>query len=171
MLELADAGRDDIHFDLGSGDGRLNFLACEEPFYVRSSIGVDVDQKLINFSKDRAKVLISDSQLNVNDQNLEPISEGFLADSINYYRPDVDFFCADLLSENLNQSVDLSKASIITMYFVESALKKLQPILERQLGGSGCRIVTNKYKFESEWAEPTRVEVVSGLPIHLYVLD
>ena len=173
MLELAGAGRDDIHYDLGSGDGRLNFIACGDPFFVRKTIGVDVDPKLVDFAKHRTDVLLKDFDIQhkAYGTNLEALSDDEIAQSIVNYRPDISFVCADLLSENLDGAIDLSKANVITMYFVESALKKLQPLLEQQLRGSGCRIVTNNYKFDEDWAKPRHVEVVSGLPIHLYVLD
>ena len=171
MLEIAGVNRDDVHFDIGSGDGRLNFLACDDPFYVKKTVGIDVDMKLVNFSRERAKVLMQNQSSTKISPNDKEVKEDKLVKHISDYSPDITFICADLLSDQLKETIDLSSCTVMTMYFVESSLRKLQPILDEHLGGSGCRIVTNNYKFDSDWAIPERVEIVSGLPIHLYVLD
>lgn len=46
MLELAKAGPNDIHFDLGSGDGRIVVTAARD-FKVKRSAGVDLDPQRI----------------------------------------------------------------------------------------------------------------------------
>ena len=106
------------------------------------------------------------------DHNATNDREGNVSESNIQYRPEIDFICLDLLATNENgkHRVDLTSCSVMTLYFVESALVKLQPLLEKQLRGSGCRVVTNNYKFESAWLKPERVEIVAGMPIHLYIL-
>lgn len=42
MLEIAEAGQEDVLFDLGCGDGRILFTAVEE-FKVRKAVGYDLD--------------------------------------------------------------------------------------------------------------------------------
>jgi len=42
MLEMADAGPNDIHYDLGSGDGRIVVTAVRD-FKVKKGVGVDLD--------------------------------------------------------------------------------------------------------------------------------
>eukprot|EP00814_Leptocylindrus_danicus_P014174 CAMPEP_0116005676 /NCGR_PEP_ID=MMETSP0321-20121206/1298_1 /TAXON_ID=163516 /ORGANISM="Leptocylindrus danicus var. danicus, Strain B650" /LENGTH=190 /DNA_ID=CAMNT_0003474131 /DNA_START=170 /DNA_END=742 /DNA_ORIENTATION=+ len=185
MLELAGANRDDIHYDLGSGDGRLNFLAIDEPFCVKKTVGIDVDPKLVHFAQERSKVILKDRGLGTpstaaSDANGDVVGDDeetdtqALAESIVRYKPELCFICADLLGKekkdkDQSSAVDLSECTILTMYFVESALTKLKPILEEHLGGTGCRIVTNQYEVPG-W-EARKVEIVSGLKIHLYVLD
>jgi len=45
MLELADAGADDVVFDLGCGDGRILLTAVEE-FGVKKAVGFELDPAL-----------------------------------------------------------------------------------------------------------------------------
>jgi SAM-dependent methyltransferase len=53
MLDMAKAGKDDIVYDLGSGDGRLVITAAEK--YGASGIGIDVDPKRIAEARENAK--------------------------------------------------------------------------------------------------------------------
>ena len=49
MLEIAKAGPDDIHYDLGSGDGRIA-IASVKNFNVKRSVGIDLDPQRIRES-------------------------------------------------------------------------------------------------------------------------
>ena len=53
MLEMARAGKDDIVYDLGSGDGRLVITAAEK--YGASGIGIDIDPERIAEARENAK--------------------------------------------------------------------------------------------------------------------
>ncbi len=46
MLELAKVGPDDIHYDLGSGDGRL-VIAAVKDFGAKKGVGIDLDPERI----------------------------------------------------------------------------------------------------------------------------
>jgi len=52
MLELADAGPDDIVFDLGCGDGRILIIAAKE-FGVKKAIGIEIRPDLVEKAKKR----------------------------------------------------------------------------------------------------------------------
>jgi SAM-dependent methyltransferase len=52
MLELAGVGRDDVVYDLGSGDGRIVIMAARE--FGARGVGVDVDPALIQKSRANA---------------------------------------------------------------------------------------------------------------------
>jgi hypothetical protein len=140
MLELAKAGPDDIHVDLGSGDGRVNFMAMDAPFEVSRSIGIDVDPEIVQVARDRL--------------------------SRRFPLPDMDFFIGDL--KNVKNPVwdHVKNATIITMYFVEKALEDIRPILERILDGKKVTIVTCGYPI-TKW-DPSHVEHLLGLPVHVY---
>lgn len=140
MLELANAGPDDIHVDLGSGDGRVNFMAMDAPFQVSRSIGIDVDPDIVQVARDRL--------------------------SRRFPLPDMDFFIGDL--KNIKNPVweNVKDATIITMYFVEKALEDIRPILERILHGKKVTIVTCGYPI-TKW-DPSHVEHLLGLPVHVY---
>ena len=61
----------------------------------------------------------------------------------------------------------LTKSTVITMYFVNDALKQIQPYLESTLGGKhNVRVITVGYEMYG-W-EPTWVERVLGLTIFKY---
>lgn len=49
MLEIAKAGPEDIHYDLGSGDGRIA-IASVKNFNVKRSVGIDLDPQRIKES-------------------------------------------------------------------------------------------------------------------------
>src|SRR5687767_1810013 len=53
MLQLADVIRDDVVYDLGSGDGRIVILAARR--YGARGVGVEIDPKLVWFSRQEAK--------------------------------------------------------------------------------------------------------------------
>jgi SAM-dependent methyltransferase len=53
MLHLASVTRDDVVYDLGSGDGRIVILAARR--YGARGVGVEIDQQLVWFSRQEAK--------------------------------------------------------------------------------------------------------------------
>jgi SAM-dependent methyltransferase len=53
MLQLASVTRDDVVYDLGSGDGRIVILAARR--YGARGVGVEIDPKLVWFSRQEAK--------------------------------------------------------------------------------------------------------------------
>lgn len=54
MLELAKVGRDDIVYDLGSGDGRLVITAAQK-FGAKRGVGVEINPGLVNRSNENAR--------------------------------------------------------------------------------------------------------------------
>jgi precorrin-6B methylase 2 len=60
MLELAKVGPDDIHYDLGSGDGRIAIAAVKD-FKAKKAVGIDLDPQRIKESLDNhAKAGVGD---------------------------------------------------------------------------------------------------------------
>jgi predicted RNA methylase len=53
MLDLAGVTKDDIVYDLGSGDGRIPILAAKR--YGARGVGVEIDEQLIAFSRRNAR--------------------------------------------------------------------------------------------------------------------
>ena len=143
MLDVAKAGSATRHYDLGCGDGRLNFHALDT-YAVRHTTGIDIDPNLIRRAEERL--------------------------SRRHPRPaNVDFVTADLLdSPELWKQIGSDTNTVITCYFVEEALQKIQPLLEEHCGSKGIRVVTCGYEMKgwhAKWSE-----VVLGLPIFLYEL-
>ena len=120
-------------------------MAIDSTFDVKKSVGVDIDSSLIQMSNERI--------------------------SKRYPRPkNIEFICADLLDIDgacgeIWKKIE-EECTVLTMYFVDEALQKIKPILEEKLGGSGCNVVTVGYNMKG-W-EPVWVEVILGLPVHLY---
>ena len=54
MLEMAQTGPNDIHYDLGSGDGRIVVTAARD-FKVKKGVGVDIDPVRIKEANQNAK--------------------------------------------------------------------------------------------------------------------
>ena len=53
MLELAEVKKDDVLYDLGSGDGRLVIAAARD--YGARGVGIDIDPQLIRQSRESAR--------------------------------------------------------------------------------------------------------------------
>jgi SAM-dependent methyltransferase len=54
MLEVANAGPDDVVYDLGSGDGRI-VIAAVRDFGVKRAVGIELDQALVEDSRRNAR--------------------------------------------------------------------------------------------------------------------
>lgn len=147
-LDIAGANEKDIHYELGCGDGRLNFFALDL-YKVKKSVGVDIDPSMVSQSMDRI------ARRHPAPQN-------------------ISFVCADLIDETNETSDQIWKSisnecTILTMYFVEDALDKLKPFLEKHVLGKKCKILTIGYQIR-EW-EPKWVEIVLGLTITMYDME
>ncbi len=145
-LDVARAGPEDVHYELGSGDGRLNFHAIDSSYGVKKSVGIDIDPSLIQQSNQRK-------------MRIHPAPEH------------LQFICADLTDTNNPEIYKLwetiqNECTIMTMYFVEDALAKMKPILEKYLLGSDCKIVTVGYAVRG-W-EPQWAESILGLTVYMY---
>jgi protein-L-isoaspartate O-methyltransferase len=53
MLQMANVTRDDVLYDLGSGDGRIVILAARR--YGARGVGVEIDPQLVSSSRENAK--------------------------------------------------------------------------------------------------------------------
>jgi SAM-dependent methyltransferase len=53
MLELAEVKKDDLVFDLGSGDGRILIQAAKK--YGARGVGIDLDPKLVELAQSKAQ--------------------------------------------------------------------------------------------------------------------
>jgi len=168
VFDLAQANHDDIHVDLGAGDGRLNFHALDV-IHVQETIGIDVDANILQTARDRLA-----------KRHPQPTN--------------IHFLTADLMTSshshspsphhnNNNQDVwqFIQQATLITMYFATPALERLRPKLEQVLVAARThaadtkghpsqpkplRIVTCGYEMPN-W-QPHAYEVVLGTTIYLY---
>jgi hypothetical protein len=68
MLDMAKVGKDDILYDLGSGDGRLVITAAKE--YGASGVGIDIDPQRIAESRENAKKAAVEDKVRFLEQDL-----------------------------------------------------------------------------------------------------
>jgi hypothetical protein len=149
-----------VHADLGSGDGRVCFLAVDH-YGARRSWGVDVDPAVLRLARDRL------GRRHPPPSNLEFV-EGDLLD------PSCPAW--DLLFPPLSgggggginsESGGEEGVSVLTLHFATPALERLRPLLELKLVGRSCKIVAFGYEVPG-WGDPAATEVVLGTQIHLY---
>ena len=121
MLQLANVTRDDVVFDLGSGDGRIVILAARR--YGARGVGVEIDPQLVWFSRRDAT------------------------------RHQVDHLVTFVHGDAL--AVDVSPATVVTLFLTPQANLQLRPRLLSQLR-PGARVVSHWHDM-GDWA-PERVE-------------
>jgi SAM-dependent methyltransferase len=123
MLQLAEVRKDDVLYDLGSGDGRIVIEAAKK-FGVRG-VGVDLNPTLVEQARRRA------AEEGVSDL--------------------VEFRAADGLT------VDISQATVVTLYMFKWFNNQMRPKLQRLKPGS--RIVAHDFDID-DW-KPTKIEYVN----------
>lgn len=167
MLQIANASANDVHYELGSGDGRVNFMAIDAPFQVKKSVGYEIDQELLKGANERRmRRFPIPNQLEFVQVDLLEEAEKFTQQT----KESTDKDNQQIIKKRqIETKADISDATVVTMYFVEDALTKLKPFLHSQLENSNCRIVTCGYAI-SDW-DPSWVEVIMGLPIYLYKMN
>jgi hypothetical protein len=141
MLDLVGMQASDKHVDLGSGDGRVNFWAADDA-KVTWTLGVDVDEGILQVARDRLA-----------KRHPKPAH--------------IDFAQVDLLADQNHAVWDrIREATVISMYFATPALREFRPLLEEQLRGVSCKIITAGYPMPGWQAWQTTV--VLGTTLHLY---
>ena len=115
MLRLGQVGKDDVVYDLGSGDGRIPITAAKQ--YGARGVGVDIDPQRIAEANANAK------------------KEG-VANLVTFRLQDA-------------MTVDLSDATVVTLYLLSASNLKLRPILTKQLK-PGARIVSHAFSM-GDW--------------------
>eukprot|EP00339_Tiarina_fusa_P002094 CAMPEP_0117012094 /NCGR_PEP_ID=MMETSP0472-20121206/10256_1 /TAXON_ID=693140 ORGANISM="Tiarina fusus, Strain LIS" /NCGR_SAMPLE_ID=MMETSP0472 /ASSEMBLY_ACC=CAM_ASM_000603 /LENGTH=313 /DNA_ID=CAMNT_0004715083 /DNA_START=85 /DNA_END=1026 /DNA_ORIENTATION=+ len=138
IFDRADVKSDDVHVELGSGDGRVNFFAIEAG--VKQSTGIDVDEYIVKVASDRLNKI--------------------------HPKPNLEFIVADLMDPNNPAWDKVKDATILTMYFAKDGLEKIRPWIEQALQGKRCRIFACGYPMPG-W-ESQMVETVLDMPIHFY---
>jgi SAM-dependent methyltransferase len=110
MLRLAEVRKDDVVYDLGSGDGRIVITAARR--YGARGVGVEIDPKLVRLSRENAR-----------RAGVEEL---------------VEFREQDVLT------VDLSPATVVTLYLFREANLLLRPRIQTQLR-PGSRVVSHDF--------------------------
>jgi predicted RNA methylase len=139
MLRLAEAGPEDIVYDLGCGDGRILIIAVKE-FNVKKAVGIEKDPE-------RYKIAIENVKENGVEDRVVVIND--------------DFF-----------NVDISEATIVTLFLLTSVNEALKPKFEKELR-EGTRIVSHEFRIPG-WKEKKSITIRDerGIThnIYLYVI-
>ncbi len=133
MLEMARVSKDDIVYDLGSGDGRIVIRAAKK--YGARGVGIEIDPDLVR----RA-------QYNAQREGVSHL---------------VEFHAQDALT------VDVSPATVVTLYMLPEFNAKLRPIFERQLR-PGARVVSHDFDIEG-WV-PDQTVTLPGDLLHRHTI-
>jgi len=110
MLRLAGVGKDDLVYDLGSGDGRIVITAAR--LYGARGVGFELDPELVRRARENAR------RANVSDR--------------------VEFRQQDVMT------VDLSPATVLTLYLSREANLRLRPHILTQVRPGG-RVVSHEF--------------------------
>ena len=132
MIELAGVKKDDVVYDLGSGDGRIVITAAKKG---AKAVGFDIDPQLVKESRENIRKAGVEDRAEIRDQ--------------------------DILT------VDLSPASVVTMYLLPDVNLKLKPNLLSQLK-PGSRVVSHAFDM-GDW-KADRTERVNGRTIYLWTI-
>jgi len=122
MLELAKVTKNDVVYDLGSGDGRIVVTAAKK--YGCRAFGFDIDPQRVREAK-------------------ENVAKNGVGDLVTIQQKDIF-------------TLDLSPASVVTLYLLPSLNVKLIPQLEKLK--PGARIVS--HDFDMQGVTPDQVVTV-----------
>ncbi|MEA5478902.1 methyltransferase domain-containing protein [Pseudanabaena galeata UHCC 0370] len=115
MLEMAKVDKNDVVYDLGSGDGRIVITAAQK--FGAKAIGIEIDPELIRESDRESKAAIAKTP---------------------EIRDRIKFIKQDLFK------ADLSDATVITLYLLPLANLRVRSEILPKLK-SGTRVVSHEY--------------------------
>jgi predicted RNA methylase len=142
MLRLAKVTKNDVVYDLGSGDGRIPITAAKT--HGARAVGIDIDP-----------VRISEATV-----NLKTASAGDPG-----LAKRVTFLNQDLFTTNI------SEATVVTLYLLPSLNVKLIPKLNKELK-PGTRIVSHAFEMNADGVErkPITTENINGRTIYYWTI-
>ena len=133
MLDMAQVKKDDVLYDLGSGDGRIVIRAAKR--FGNRGVGIEIDRELV-----------SRSQIAGEREGVAHL---------------VEFRQQDALT------VDVSEATVVTLYLLPEVNLKLRPILQKQLK-PGARVVSHDFGMAG-W-KPDRQEKIPDGILHEHTI-
>jgi SAM-dependent methyltransferase len=143
MLEMAKVGKNDVVYDLGSGDGRIVITAAQK--FGAKAIGIEIDPELIRESDRESKSAIAKTP---------------------EIRDRIKFVKQDLFK------TDLRDATVITLYLSSQANQRISSEIIPKLK-SGTRIISLEYNLVDLSPNQTEKIKVGDREhtIYLYILD
>jgi predicted RNA methylase len=140
MLKIAKVTKDDVVYDLGSGDGRIPITAAK--VYGARSVGIDIDPERIR------------------DAN-EKLKESAVSDRTILSR--IKFLNQDLFT------TDISEATVVTLYLLPSLNLKLLPKLNKELK-PGTRVVSHAFDMGPDIKPKMDPINVNGRTVYYYTV-
>ncbi|KAL3779067.1 hypothetical protein ACHAW5_005672 [Stephanodiscus triporus] len=191
VLEVANVGPNDVHVDLGCGDGRLCFAAMDPPFVAKESYGVDVDPNVLAMCREREGRRFvpdlgggggggDDGRRRGPDFLLADLVKVVDEENARYQRRLSSLSSSSKRDDNDDDATSrgraptaaedevarrMSRTTVVTAYLVDDALRRLRPYLASVPGGrDDVRVVTVGYEIGGGW-EANWAEGVLGLTI------
>ncbi len=133
MLQVAKVTKNDIVYDLGTGDGRIPVTAAKK--YGARGVGVDIDPQRIK-------------------EATANVERSGVADRVRIIQGDLF-------------EVNISEATVVTLYLLPSLNQKLMPKLMKELK-PGTRIVSHAFDM-GDW-KPEQELDVSGRKVYFWTI-
>jgi predicted RNA methylase len=140
MLKVAKVTKNDVVYDLGSGDGRIPIAAAKQ--YGARAVGIDIDPVRIG-------------EANANLKEAAATDSGLLSR--------VRFLNQDLFTANI------SEATVVTLYLLPSLNIKLIPKLNKELK-PGTRVVSHAFDMGPDIKPDIDPINVNGRVVYFYTI-
>jgi predicted RNA methylase len=140
MLKLAKVTKNDVVYDLGSGDGRIPITAAR--VHGARAVGIDIDPQRIREANDNLKSAAA------NDSTISSR---------------VRFLNQDLFT------TDISEATVVTLYLLPSLNIKLIPKLNKELK-PGTRVVSHAFDMGPNIKPDIEPQNVNGRTVYFYTI-
>ena len=140
MLKLAKVTKDDVVYDLGSGDGRIPITAAK--VYGARAVGIDIDPERIRDANENLKTTAASDRTIISR---------------------VKFLNQDLFT------TDISEATVVTLYLLPSLNLKLLPKLNKELK-PGTRVVSHAFDMGPDIKPKIDPVNVNGRTVYYYTV-
>jgi predicted RNA methylase len=140
MLKLAKVTKDDVVYDLGSGDGRIPITAAK--VYGAKAVGIDIDPERIRDANENLKMAAASDRTILSR--------------------------AKFLNQDLF-TTDISEATVVTLYLLPSLNLKLLPKLNKELK-PGTRVVSHAFDMGPDIKPKMDPVNVNGRTVYYYTV-
>jgi predicted RNA methylase len=140
MLKIAKVTKNDVVYDLGSGDGRIPITAAR--VYGARAVGVDIDPVRIREANENLKAAAA--------------SDPTIASRVRFLNQDLF-------------TTDISEATVVTLYLLPSLNIKLLPTLNKMLK-PGTRVVSHAFDMGPDIKPDMEPVNVNGRTVYFYTV-
>ena len=140
MLKLAKVTKNDVVYDLGSGDGRIPITAARE--YGARAVGIDIDPVRVREANNNLKQAAA--------------QDASIAQRVRFLNQDLF-------------TTDISEATVVTLYLLPSLNIKLIPKLNKELK-PGTRVVSHAFDMGPNIKPDTDPVNINGRTVYFYTI-